>query len=44
MVWHPGMAVLARADASIPDITDPWPAKDVSSCSLGHDGLPAEGN
>jgi len=29
MVWNEMAGLGARADASIPDITDPWPTKDV---------------
>lgn len=30
MVWHEAMGVFARASNGTPDITDPWPTKDVS--------------
>ncbi|KAF1850439.1 glycosyltransferase family 2 protein [Cucurbitaria berberidis CBS 394.84] len=29
MVWHEVLGVVARTDASIPDITAPWPVKDI---------------
>ena len=35
MVWNEMAGLVARADASIPDITDPWPVKDVSSSLRG---------
>ncbi|KAI8941823.1 hypothetical protein NX059_003023 [Plenodomus lindquistii] len=34
MVWNKMMGLVARADDSIPDITDPWPAKDIVYVSI----------
>ncbi|KAF2846643.1 glycosyltransferase family 2 protein [Plenodomus tracheiphilus IPT5] len=34
MVWSEMMGVFARADASIPDFTDPWPVKDIVYVSI----------
>jgi chitin synthase len=34
MVWNEMMGLVARADDSIPDITDPWATKDVSSLTF----------
>jgi chitin synthase len=31
MVWNEMAGIYARADASIPNFTDPWPVKDVSN-------------
>jgi hypothetical protein len=31
MVLNEVVALVGRADASIPNFTDPWPVKDVSS-------------
>jgi hypothetical protein len=43
MVWQEMMGLAARAvvaraevDGSIPDIDDPWPAKDVSILTANH--------
>ncbi|KAH9880257.1 hypothetical protein IAQ61_000546 [Plenodomus lingam] len=34
MVWSEMMGIFARADDSIPDITDPWPVKDIVYVSI----------
>ncbi|KAF2028339.1 chitin synthase D [Setomelanomma holmii] len=34
MAWNEMAGIFARADASIPDITDPWPVKDIVYVSI----------
>jgi chitin synthase len=36
MVWYEMAGLVARADASIPDFTDPWAVKDVSDNTRFH--------